>query len=377
MPLKRFLLFILLTYSVSAFAQLKVTIIVNQRPAFAGTEPMFIAGNFNSWNPADNTYKFQQQPGGEWQSIISTKPDYTLQFKFTRGSWEKVECDNKGNGIENHSITITADTTLHFTIADWQDAHQTQLKKHTASPQVKVMDSAFYLKALGRDRRIWIYLPKDYATGNKRYPVLYMHDGQNLFDAFTSGYGEWGVDELLDAYFEKTKQSCIVIGIDNGTKRMLEYNPYSSQRFGNGEGKLYVQSIVETLKPFVDKRYRTLKNAANTWIAGSSMGGIISQWAVMAYPKTFGKAGIFSPAFWVAPQFKTDVTQKMKGYNGELYYYCGQKEDKTMEPEMDSVMAKVKLVSKATLIRSVSTEGKHNEQQWNKVFPEFLKMVFE
>jgi predicted alpha/beta superfamily hydrolase len=377
MLLKRFLFFILLAYSASSFAQLRVTIIVDHRPAFAGTEAIFIAGNFNSWNPADNTFKLKQQPGGEWQSVINTQPDNILQFKFTRGSWEKVECNKEGIGIDNHNIKITADTTLHFTIADWQDAHPTKTKQHTASPQVKLMDSAFYLKALGRDRRIWIYLPKDYATSNKRYPVLYMHDGQNLFDAYTSGYGEWGVDELLDAYFDKTKQSCIVIGIDNGTKRMLEYNPFNSQMFGNGEGKLYVQSLVETLKPFVDKRYRTLKNATNTWIAGSSMGGIISQWAVMAYPKTFGKAGIFSPAFWVAPQFKTYVPKMMKGYNGELYFYCGQKEDKTMEPEMDSVMAKVKLVSKAQLVRSVSAEGKHNEQQWNKVFPEFLKMVFE
>ena len=377
MLLKRFFLFILFACSASSFAQLRVTIIVDQRPAFADTEPIFIAGNFNSWNPADNTFKLKQQPNGEWQSIVNTKPDNVLQFKFTRGSWEKAECNKEGIGVDNHSIMITTDTTLHFTIADWQDAHSTKAKQHTASPQVKLMDSAFYLKALGRDRRIWIYLPKDYTTSNKRYPVLYMHDGQNIFDAFTSGYGEWGVDELLDAYFEKTKQSCIVIGIDNGAKRMLEYNPFNSQRFGKGEGKLYVQSIVETLKPFVDKRYRTLKNAANTWIAGSSIGGIISQWAVMAYPKTFGKAGIFSPAFWVAPQFKSYVIQQMKGYNGELYYYCGQKEDKTMEPEMDSVMAKVKLVSKAKLIRSVAKEGKHNEQQWNKVFPEFLKMVFE
>ncbi|MES2776728.1 MAG: alpha/beta hydrolase-fold protein [Bacteroidota bacterium] len=374
---KRLLLIAFLCYGATLAAQIKVTIIVDKLPAFQNSDPVYVAGNFNSWNPSDNSFKLKQQPGGEWQSVINSQKDNILEFKFTRGAWTKVECTAEGKDLGNHSLKVAGDTTLRYTIGGWQDAFAPKSKRHTASAQVQVMDSAFKLKALGRDRRIWIYLPKDYATSKKRYPVLYMHDGQNLFDEFTAGYGEWGVDELLDAYFDETKKSCIVIGIDNGTKRMTEYDPYDNERFGKGEGKAYVQSIVESLKPFVDKRYRTIKDASNTWIAGSSMGGIISQWAVMAYPKVFGKAGIFSPAFWVAPAFKTDVSSMMKGYAGELYFYSGEKESKTMVPDMDSVMMKVKGVSKAALIRSVTADGQHNEQNWNRVFPEFMKMVFE
>ena len=377
MLLKRLLISILLCYAGNIFSQVKVTIIVDKLPAFQNAEAVYMAGNFNGWGPADNSFKLTQQPKGNQLGLINTKPGTVLQFKFTRGNWDKVECNNEGKDVANHSVKIINDTTLFYSIDSWKDAHPTIEKKHTASPQVHIMDSAFNLKKLGRSRRIWIYLPKDYATSKKRYPVLYMHDGQNLFDAFTSGFGEWGVDELLDKYFDQTGQSCIVIGIDNAAKRMTEYDPYDNQRFGKGEGVPYVQSISEDLKPFVDKHYRTLKDASHTWMAGSSMGGIISQWAVMAYPKVYGKAGIFSPAFWVAPQFNTDVPKMMKGYNGEMYFYCGQKESATMVSDMDSVMMKVKQVSKAKTVRSVSPDGQHNERNWNRVFPEFLKMVFE
>ena len=370
-------MFVLLCGCLKLPAQVRVKIVVEKLPVFENTQPVYVAGNFNSWNPADNEFKLKQQPNGEWQALVNSTQNNILEFKFTRGSWQKVECTTDGKEVANHAVKVSGDTTLHFNIAAWRDAHPAPAKKHTASPQVRLLDSTFRLKALGRDRRIWIYLPKDYATSNKRYPVLYMHDGQNLFDEFMAGFGEWGVDEWMDKYFDKTKKSCIIIGIDHGgDKRLIEYNPYNNERFGKGEGRRYVQSIAESLKPFIDKHYRTIKDAAHTWIAGSSMGGIISQWAVMAYPKTFGKAGIFSPAFWIAPQFKTDVPKMMKGYKGEMYFYCGQKEGKTMEPEMDSVMTKVKLVSRAKLVRSVAADGQHNEQNWNKVFPEFMKMVF-
>ncbi|MEO7311766.1 MAG: alpha/beta hydrolase-fold protein [Chitinophagaceae bacterium] len=377
MFLKIWLVFLLCCFSGTVSGQVRVTIVVDQLPKFHNTEPVYLAGNFNSWNPADNSFKLMQQADGSWQGFVTTTPDKLLEFKFTRGSWDKVECTTDGKDVGNHTVNPRIDTTIYDTIEDWRDAHPVKPKEHTASPQVRLMDSAFYLKAIDRTRRIWIYMPKDYNAGNKRYPVLYMHDGQNLFDAFTAGFGEWGVDEILDKYFDQTGKSCIVIGIDNGPKRMMEYDPYSSEKFGKGDGELYIQSVVESLKPFVDKQYRTFKDAPHTWIAGSSMGGIISQWAVMAYPKIFGKAGVFSPAFWVAPQFKKDVFKTMKGYSGSIFFYAGEKESKTMVPDMDTVMAGVKQVAKAKLVRSVYPDGQHNEQTWNKAFPEFIRMLFE
>src|SRR4030095_10515285 len=110
---------------------------------------------------------------------------------------------------------------------------------------------------------------------------------------------------------------------------MNEYNPYDHEKFGRGEGELYVDFLAKTLKPYIDKNYRTKKDAANTLIAGSSMGGLISMYAVIKYPKTFGKAGVFSPAFWVAPQLQDDIEKKVKSSthkNVRIYFYAGEQE---------------------------------------------------
>src|SRR4030095_5506014 len=118
---------------------------------------------------------------------------------------------------------------------------------------------------------------------------------------------------------------------------MNEYNPYDHEKFGRGEGELYVDFLAKTLKPYIDKNYRTKKDAANTLIAGSSMGGLISMYAVVKYPKVFGKAGVFSPAFWVAPQLKADIEKKVKPSthkNLRIYLYGGDQEGADMVQEM-------------------------------------------
>jgi predicted alpha/beta superfamily hydrolase len=196
--------------------------------------------------------------------------------------------------------------------------------QHTVSKNVTVIDTAFFIPQLKRTRRVWIYLPESYnASRLKKYPVLYMHDGQNVFDEATSFAGEWGVDEALDSLTEKTKE-CIVVAVDNGgDKRMNEYNPYDHKKFGKGEGDKYVDFLVKTLKPFIDKKYRTLKDRPNTFIAGSSMGGLISLYAVLKYPKIFGGAGVFSPAFWVAPALYNEIKKKTGAVNAKVYFMAG------------------------------------------------------
>ena len=120
-----------------------------------------------------------------------------------------------------------ADVSLECNVAGWKDDYPERPKRYTASPQVKIIDTAFNMTQLGRTRRIWLYLPKSYATSTKTYPVLYMQDGQNLFNEQTAGFGEWGVDECLDTLGKIINRECIVVGIDNGgDKRLNEYSPY-------------------------------------------------------------------------------------------------------------------------------------------------------
>ena len=165
-------------------------------------------------------------------------------------------------------------------------------KESTASKQV----SSFNIEApqLKTTKKIWLYLPKNYDAAKKKYPVIYMHDAQNLFDATTSYVGEWNVDEKLDSL----NTQVIVVGIEHGNeKRIDELTPYKNAKYGGGNADNYLEFIVKTLIPEIDSKYRTKTNVRNTSIMGSSLGGLVSYYAVLKYPKVFGKARIFHHHF--------------------------------------------------------------------------------
>ena len=167
-------------------------------------------------------------------------------------------------------------------------------QESTASKQV----SFFTIEApqLNSERKIWVYLPIEYKTNSsKKYPVIYMHDGQNLFDQKTSYAGEWNIDETLDSI----RGQVIIVGIENGgEKRIDELTPFKNEKYGGGKAEAYLDFIVSTLKPKIDATYRTKTNAHNTCIMGSSLGGLVSFYAALKYPAIFGKVACFSPSFW-------------------------------------------------------------------------------
>ena len=164
---------------------------------------------------------------------------------------------------------------------------------------------------------------------------------------------------------------------------MNEYSPYDFNLEGlgtlstsnKGEGSAYVDFIVRTLKPFIDKNYRTVKNKANTAIAGSSMGGLISLYAVLKYPRIFGAAGVFSPAFWVAPAIFDDIKAKGKKVNSKIYFFAGKLEGERMVPDMLKAYEAMSKVSKSKMRAVIRDDGKHNEATWRKEFPLFYKWI--
>jgi predicted alpha/beta superfamily hydrolase len=356
-----------------SFAQYKITFLVKQLPVLHSTNHLFIAGNFNSWNPGDKSFEFAADKNGIAKITISL-PAGNLEYKFTRGSRDKVETSMGGSDISNRALQISGDTIINVEIKGWGDDFSPVIlsKTHTASANVKIIDTAFFIPQLKRYRRIWIYLPPDYKVAKKHYPVLYMHDGQNLFDNATFYSGEWGVDEYLDSIFTLNKKEVIVVGIDNGlSKRMNEYNPYSFQQFDIGEGDKYVDFLVKTLKPFIDKHYKTLADKKNTYVAGSSMGGLISLYAVMKYPSVFGGAGIFSPTFSTASGMDSAVDLKAKYLHSRLFFYAGGKEGDSMIPDMKRIEKEIKAISSSPVEEIIDDDAKHNEIAWRKHFPEF------
>lgn len=350
-------------------------LLVKSAAATKKADTVYVAGNFNAWNPGNE--KFQLTKPSELNDVLSIeisglKAD-TYEFKFTRGDWGRVEVSSSGAGISNRVVNLTSDSTIECEIADWQDNFLVPERLHTASPQVHVLDTVFFIPELNRVARVWIYLPKAYsgAKNKKRYPVLYMNDGQNVFDEHLSGYGEWGIDECLDSLVENGKPPCIVVAVEAGAKRINEYNPYNTEKYGIGEGDKYVDFLVKTLKPFIDKHYRTLKSADNTLIAGSSLGGLISYYALLAHPEIFGKAGVFSPSFWIAPQINTLTDSVGKDIRGKIFFYMGQAEGNSYVKDMKEIADNIGKRSDAIIYTVIDPDGRHNEQAWRKWFAEF------
>lgn len=371
---RAFIVIVLLLSQTFLFGQVKVIFRAANIPVFkTPARNIFLAGDFNNWNPADTAWMLKLDGSGAYR-LIKNMPRGKYNFKATKGSWDAVECTAGGQDISNRDINILNDTTVMFTVNDWKDNYPIALKKHTASADVHIINEKFDMPQLGRQRRVWIYLPADYTTSNKRYPVIYMHDGQNLFDEYTSGYGEWGIDELLEKM--PLENQCIVVGIDHGGDyRITEYDPYDS-KYGKGRGDDYVDFLSKTLKPYIDQNYRTQKDARHTTIAGSSMGGLISAYAVLKYPDVFGNAGIFSPAFWIAPDIYKYAQAKILNSHTRFYFVCGDSEDDTMVADMQKMadILKAKGINKDEPVVIVKG-AKHNEKQWNGDFPAFYNWL--
>ncbi len=154
---------------------------------------------------------------------------------------------------------------------------------------------------LGNQRDVLVYVPPSYPRGDRSYPVLYMQDGQNLFDPSTSFAGEWGVGRAMNSAARRGMEA-IVVGVPNmGAERLNEYSPYpDAEAGGGGKGEAYAAFLARTLKPIVDQRFRTQSGRDQTVIAGSSMGGLISLVTLLRQPDTFGAAGVLSPSLWFA-----------------------------------------------------------------------------
>lgn len=362
-------------------AQYNVRLVVTQ-VATKQNDDIYVAGNFNNWNPADEKYKLKPFAGGRKSIVIKDLPAGTYAFKFTRGSNDKLECTADGRNLEDRVIEVNGDVSQDFIIAGWKDDYPIHPKPFTASPNVRVLDTAFAMPQLNLKRKVWIYLPKGYATVGRYYPVLYMQDGQNLFNEQTAYAGEWGVDEALDSIQKITGKECIVVGIDNGgDKRMNEYTPYDftyNKTTVKAEGKEYVDFIVQTLKPFIDSKYRTKKGAEFTSIAGSSLGGLISYYAILKYPDVFGSAGIFSPSFWLSAQAFTDAEQFVTKASPRFYFYAGGKESATMVSDMKKVATALSAKNdKYQITTLVDPNGEHNEKNWRREFPRFFMWLMQ
>lgn len=358
------------------FAQL--TIKINSLPTSTPAgDSIYIAGNFNNWNPGAPTYIITKQEDGTRQ-IVLNPPNGSVEFKFTRGSWATVEGTAQGTQRPNRMIPYNGQAqTLQLTIEGWENLTSAP---STAAANVRILSQDFFMPQLNRTRRIWIYLPPNYQSSTQRYPVLYLHDAQNIFDASSSFSGEWKVDEALNTLFQNGDKGAIAVAVDNGgASRLNEYSPWVNTRYGGGEGERYVQFIIETLKPYIDANYRTKPERASTGIMGSSMGGLISLYAAIEHQDVFSKAGIFSPALWFAPQCYTHVSSTGKRADMRIYLLAGQLEDNgSVVSDVNAMYNTLRSAGFGAQEVQVVThaDGQHSEWYWAREFPAGYKWLF-
>ena len=252
-------------------------------------------------------------------------------------------------------------------------------RPHTAQPNVHVL-APMHMFGLDRERVVRVYLPPSYESTSKRYPVLYMHDGQNLFDDATSFIGEWGVDEMMNELARTRQLEAIVVGIDHGDeKRMTELNPWDNDKVGKGEGRDYLRFVVGIVKPYVDAHYRTLPDRAHTAMLGSSLGGLISHFAMYEYGDVFSRIGIFSPAYWIAPEVREFTRAHALAPGARVWFYAGSMEDSEMVANMDAIVEimRAQRASAPALRVEVTPGAVHNEQAWRAEFPHAVEWLFE
>jgi predicted alpha/beta superfamily hydrolase len=232
---------------------------------------------------------------------------------------------------------------------------------HTVHGNVVVFP-AVHSPQLGNTRPVAVYLPPMHGLGARRYPVLYMHDGQNLFDRGTSTLGiEWGVDETMQA-LARDGLEAIVVGIWSGADRQRELSP-----FGDGCGEAYLEFVVHTVRPLVNRTFRTRRERRHTGILGSSMGGLISTYAVLRYPDIFGMLGAFSPSYWVGRGAIYRALREMQPGHGRAYFDNSAHE--TDARRMFNHFRRFGYAPEVDLRYVADPDGAHDESAWAARFP--------
>ena len=248
--------------------------------------------------------------------------------------------------------------------------------RHHTSLQSSFLDHA---------RDVIVYLPPNYDQDDwRRYPVLYLHDGQNLFDSATAfGGTEWGVDETAERLILNSKlDPLIIVGIYNtGEHRIDEYTPtVDPHQQRGGKADLYGRFIVEELKPFIDHRYRTMAGPEFTGLGGSSLGGLVTFYLGMRYPYVFSKLMVMSPSVWWDYGMILKFAQSLRAKpSTRIWLDIGSKEGKFTPGYVrnlrDILVAQGWRLNADLKFQEVRG-GQHNERAWAKRVEPALKFLY-
>jgi predicted alpha/beta superfamily hydrolase len=340
--------------------------------------PVYLSGNFNQWVTQDSKFLMDKLSIGKYSFTFPIEFSYPdeLVYKFTKGDWSEVEIDKFENKTPNRYCKKKSGIQEEH-VAKWR---QNWLPYRPSQlPQVHLISEEFEIPQLNKTRKVWALLPHDYNTSEEHYPVLYLQDAQNLFNE-NSPFGNWQIDKKLAVMSDYGIGKIIIIAIEHAEKdRVLEYN-FGKTLLGKGQGKEYIRFLTDTLKPFVDKNFRTKPERESTGIGGSSMGGLVSLFSGLIYPEVYGKLMIFSPSLWVIPKIKFSFLDFFDPMETKIYLYAGGLESASMVSHIKKF--KKRLLKRNTqgekmeIQLSINEKGKHNETFWSDEFPKAIEWLF-
>jgi predicted alpha/beta superfamily hydrolase len=256
-------------------------------------------------------------------------------------------------------------------------------RPHTLTGDIRTHE-AFHSRYLEHDRTVLVYLPPDYDQSTAdRYPVLYLHDGQNVFDQATSFGDEWHVDETAQELIIAGRiEPIIVVGVYNsGDHRIDEYTPTVAGKDKKGGGADdYGRMVVEELKPFIDEAYKTFPGAANTAMGGSSLGGLLTMHLGLKYPTAFGKLAVLSPSVWWDDRVILREVEALAGKREQrIWLDAGVKEGEKVI--RDARLLRDALIAKGWVLGEdlaylEAADGEHNERSWAARIGQVLEFLF-
>lgn len=351
--------------SISLFSQDSVSVTFRVlSPGLKAGEKVFITGGndkLGNWQPGE--VQLSGTGNGSYAITLTFARHENLEYKFTKGSWQEEAQFVSGVAPGNLHLIAEKDTIVSVTVPYWGG--------NVTVPHGQITGTVAYHRQIGGagipPRDIIVWLPPDYAKNpDRRYPVLYMHDGQNIVDPATCGFGyDWQLDENADSLIAcKAIEPIIIVGVYCTANRTAEYSPGTV-------GTAYMNFLITVVKPLIDKTYRTKPDRMNTAVGGSSMGGLISFMLAWEHPEVYSKAICFSPALKID---RFDYASIVQNTNEKkdifLYIYNGGVGLEAMlQP---GVTATVDILKEKgyregkdfVLTRDMSAE--HNERAWAK-----------
>jgi predicted alpha/beta superfamily hydrolase len=339
------------------------------------------------WNGAG--VKLSRSPDGRYHGTVTLPAGAVVEYKLTRGSWETVEKDASGQEVRNRSLTVgTRKQRVTLTVARWADQN-TEPAQHTLVGNIRYL-RAVSSRFLPRKRDIIVWLPPGYDENPKRrYPVFYMHDGQNLMDVATAYSGaEWRVDEAATQLVQAGEvEPLIIVGVYNTEDRFDEYTHVKDNgefaEFGGGKADAYGRFLVEELKPMIDRTFRTKPGPEATGLGGSSLGGLVTMHLGIKYPQVFRRLAVVSPSvFWANKDIVARVKALTKKQPSKIWVDIGTEESKgSQETVEDTRLLRDALVAEGWVmdkdLKYLEVVGAfHTESAWADRIDDILKYLY-